>query len=384
MSEAPPPETGTDTQPQTEEQTKEGTGSRRGLVRNAVQLFGFGVGVVLLIWCVRKVLSEENRAALEQLREASAWEILLLLAVAASSVILNGTIFWVVIRPLHNIRLTDMIAVNGIGTFLSYLPFKVSVIARWIIHSRRDGVPTLTIGTWFLVVVGLTFVTIAPLGLALVRPDGAGWWWWLVILIAVAAAHAAAWQMARWLQGERGMARLRALRVPERILSHDWFHRLHDGAAMAGDPTCAWVSGLARVLDVAGFTLRIGVAASILGVHLSVEDTALIGLTYFLTGVVSPFGTVGTREAGALAMAMGVGVTAAETQESALITAILLVTVTDALVSLIGAGFGLAWLRADRLLPGRGRPGGLEGAAPEPGSTIAREDRPGADQPDDR
>ncbi|MEM9372459.1 MAG: hypothetical protein AAGA55_02345 [Planctomycetota bacterium] len=328
--------------------------SRRSIWRNAFQLAGFIIGLGLLIWCVRIVLSEENRGTLERLRDASAWEILLLLSVAASSIILNGIIFWVTIRPLHNIRVTDMIATNGICTFLSYLPFKVSVIARWLIHGRRDGVPTLTIGTWFLVVVGLTAVTIAPMMLAFVRPASAGWWWWIVIVAAIAAAHWAAMAAARWLRGETGLRRLRAMRFPARIIEHRLFRRLHDGTDMVGDAHTAWIAGTARVLDIGGFTLRIGIAAAILGVDLTVRDTVLIGLAYFVTGVVSPFGTVGTREATALVMAHGVGVAAAELQESALITAILLVTLTDAMTSFFGAGFGLAWLRADRLLFGRG------------------------------
>jgi len=368
--------------------------SRRSLLRNAFQLAGFGIGMALLVWCVRIVLSEENRSTLERLRDASAWEILLLLSVAASSIILNAVIFWATIRPLHTIRLSDMIATNGVCTFLSYLPFKVSVIARWIIHGRRDGVPTLTIGTWFLVVVGLMVVTIVPMGLAFVRPEGAGWWWWAAILGAIALAHWVAMAAARWVRGERGLDRMRAMRVPRAMLEHELFRRLHDGADMAGDGHAAWISAGARVLDVGGFTLRIGVAASILGVGLTVEETLLIGLAYFVTGVVSPFGTVGTREASALVFAHSAGVSAAEAQEAALITAVLLVTVTDAMTSFLGAGFGLAWLRADRLLlgrnaladppPPRDRPPGNPPNRDDGAPTISGEDRAGPNQPHSR
>ena len=365
---------------------------KRSTVRNAIQLLGFGVGIGLLIWCVREVLSEDNRAALERLRDASAWEILLMLSVAASSIVLNAVIFWATIRPLHKIRVTDMIATNALCTFLSYLPFKISVIARWLIHGRRDGVPALTIGTWFLVVVGLMAVTIVPLGLAFVRPSTIGWsLCWVVILCSVAASHWFAMAAARWLRGERGLRRLRAMRVPSPVLEHDLFRYFHDGAAMAGDGHATWISAACRVLDIGGFTLRIGVAASILGVNLTVEDTMLIGLAYFVAGVVSPFGSVGAREGAALGLALGAGVVAAETQQAALITAILLVTVTDAMTSFIGAGFGLAWLRADRLLPGRSnlRTGpdieavkAAEGHTDEP--TMTGEDRTGTAEPDRR
>lgn len=333
-----------------------------GRLRAVVQVAGFGVGIALLVWCVRTVMSEDNRAALERLQEATAGQVLALMGLAAASLVLNAVIFSSIIRPLHRIPLADMVAVNALATFLSYLPFKMSVICRWIIHNRRDGVHNLTIGAWFIVVAGLTVVTVAPMWLAFARPDGAGHWWWFVVAAAIAAAHTVGCLAARVVRGEKGLRRLRRAGLPESLLRREWFARLHDGATMSGDVHAIWVSTAARVADIATFGLRFWIAAGIIGVDLSAEEALLIGLAYFVVGVVSPFGTVGTREVGALGMAVGAGVVAAELDQDALLTGILLVTVAEAITSLIGAGLALAWLRADRWLIGRFR----ADAAPPP------------------
>ncbi len=315
-----------------------------------VQLAGFGVGVALLVACVRVVLSEDNRAALNRLMDAPPGHLAALVGIAAASILFNGFIFWATIRPLHRLRLSDTIAVNALATFLSYLPFKISVIARWLIHMRRDHVPALTVGAWFVVVAALTVITVTPMWLAFVRPDGAGHAWWLVVAAGIAVAHLVAWLAARFLRGERGMARMRRLGLPPGIARREWFQRLHGGASMAADPHAVWSTTTARVLDVASFGLRFWIAAGILGVGLTVEEALMIGLAYFVVGVVSPFGTVGTREAGALAMAVGAGAVSADAEQDALLTGILLVSVSEAATSLIAAGFAVVWLRADRLL----------------------------------
>lgn len=327
-----------------------------GRFRAIVQVVGFTIGIALLVWCVRTVMGPDNRAALDKLQDASVPQVLTLMGLAASSIVLNAVIFSSIIRPLHKLRLSDMIAVNALATFLSYLPFKVSVICRWVIHNRRDGIHNMTIGAWFVVVAILTVVTVAPMWLAFARPEGAGHWWWLVVALTIAAAHTVGCLAARVVRGETGLRRLRRVGLPEKLLHKEWFNRLHDGATMSADVHSVWVSTVARVLDIASFGLRFWIAAGIIGVDLSAEEALLIGLAYFVVGIVSPFGTVGTREVGALGMAVGAGVVAAGLDQDALLTGILLVTVAEAITSLVGAGLALAWLRADRLLIGKLRP----------------------------
>jgi hypothetical protein len=191
--------------------------------------------------------------------------------------------------------------------------------------------------------------------LAFARPDDAGWWWWLVVAAANAAAPQHAGQAPPLVRGERRMARMRRFGLPEPVARKEWFRRLHAGASMSADPHAIIGTTLARVLDIASFGLRFWIAAKILGVHLTGEEALLIGLAYLVVGVISPFGTVGTREGAAIAMAVAAGVVTAETEQDALLTGILLVSVSEAATGLIGAGVALPWRR---LAPRRQAPHG--------------------------
>jgi hypothetical protein len=322
----------------------------RRYLRPIIQAAGFAACILLLAWCVRIVMSEDNREALENLKNAGPGQIIALLALAALGIVLNGLIFWCTIRPVRPIRAADVIATNALATFLSYLPFKISILTRILIHNRRDGVPTLTIGAWFAVVAGLMLLTIAPLGLIFVRPEGWGIGWWPVVLAAIIASNALGLFAARLLRGPTGLQRLRSIGIPESITASTWFGRLHAGADMAADPRAVLIAAAARIADMFAFGLRFWIAAQVIGVPISPSEAVIIGLAYFVAGVISPFGSVGAREAGAIGMAALAGVLAAQSHRDPLITAILLVTVTDAVTSLGGAGFAVAWLRADRLL----------------------------------
>ncbi len=325
----------------------------RGAIRTAVQLLGFGAGVALFVWCVRVVMSEENRAALENLKDARPWEIGALLAMGATSLVINGGIFRATLRPVRPLPVGDVVATNALATFLGYLPFKIGMFTRWVIHVRRDGVPVLMVGSWFVVVLGMMVLTVAPMGLVFLRParwEGMRFLWWLPVVLGVVAAHALGWWAARFIQGERGVGRLRRVWVPERWLGSEWFAALHAGADMAADLRAVVVTTVLRVLDVVTFGLRFWVAAGVVGVAITPTEAVIIGLAYFVAGVVSPFGTVGLREAGALGMAAVAGVIQADAETEPLLTAILLVSVTEAVTSLVGAGVGAAWLRTDRLL----------------------------------
>ena len=115
-----------------------GATSKRSLVRTLVQVIGFVVSLGALGWAVSVAFQEENRAQLENLRDASAGQVMMLVGLSFASVAINGMIFWVVIRPVHRIRVTDVISTNAIATFLAYLPFKMSIVARRS-EERRVG-----------------------------------------------------------------------------------------------------------------------------------------------------------------------------------------------------------------------------------------------------
>ncbi len=328
-----------------------------------VQAVGFAAGIALLGYCVSRALSPENREQLGRLTDASAGQILAMLALSAAAIAVNGAIFWTVLCPVRRLKLADVIAVNALATFLAYLPFKLSVVARVVVHNRRDGVPLVTIGAWIIAVAGVLVTTLGPvLGVSVWRRGVDALWWGLGIAGIVVATGAMV-VVAGWFAGERGMARLHAIadRLPTGVFGRaartERFEQAHAGAAMLAHPWSVAGASALRLADAAGLAARFAIAAAILGVELPWTDAILLGATYFVLGVVSPFGMLGAREGGTLGFAALVGISAAQQADdgsSPLFVLILFVTGVESVVNIAGGGFAVAWLRADRLLRGRG------------------------------
>ena len=88
------------------------------------------------VWCARQALAEENRAQIERLSEASVLDVGLLAVLCLATVGINGLIFWATIRPVH--RLSWAGAGDQRTSDVPQLPpFKLSVLARVLIHNRR-------------------------------------------------------------------------------------------------------------------------------------------------------------------------------------------------------------------------------------------------------
>lgn len=347
---------------QPEAQAPPGAPGRRP-VMVAIQIAGFALGIALLGWAVREAMREENRAQLAKLSEATAGEILLLLTLAALSVGFNGLIFSVVLNTVHRIRATDVIATNAIATFLAYLPFKLSVVARFVIHNRRDGVPVLTIGAWLMAMAILMLAVFGPITLVSIWQKQVSMLWWIGSLLGVGACTVLGSALARQLSGDVGIARISRLGLGEGLTSSDAFSRLHSGFEMLGHPRAALIANGLRLLDIFAFALRFYVAARVLEMPITAQDALLLGTCYFMIGVLSPSGMLGTREAGTIAIAELVGISSTalaqnEAGQTPIAATVLFVTAVEAVVNLGCAGFGIAWLRA--------RPGLKPDAAPCP------------------
>lgn len=333
-----------------------GAGRSRRVARAAVQLLGFGVGLALLAWAVSLALSETNREHLERLAQASPGAFAALAALTLASLGLNGAIFWAVLRPVRRLALPDVQAVNAIASLLNFLPFKLSLISRIVIHNRKDRLPLLVIGGWFAAVAAALGVVIAPLVIVtLLEPSLSVRWaaWSLAGMLA--AGGTAAW-LARALGGEQGLrrltgiadrARLRPLRY---LLGTRAFLDLHQGLAMVGSASALVASMVLRVLDVGVQAGRFIVAAAMLGQHLSIADAIMLAIAHFVIGVISPAGALGFREFGSAGIA---ALLAAATSEAFALVAIV-VTAVEAVVFLAAGGAGLAWLGPGTLLRGRG------------------------------
>tara|TARA_E500000318_G_scaffold1676_7_gene2305 strand:+ start:64037 stop:65119 length:1083 start_codon:yes stop_codon:yes gene_type:complete len=332
----------------------------RSAVGVSVQIIGFAIGIFLLGWAVRMALRPENREQLSKLSDATPGELMLLLVLAALSVGFNGIIFWVVLNPIHRIRATDVIATNAIATFLAYLPFKLSVVSRFVIHNRRDKVPVLTIGAWIIAEAILMGAALTPLVLTSIWLKEVNLLWWIVSLTGVCVGTAIGSALARQLAGDVGLTRLSKIGIGEKLSGSDAFSRIHSGFEMLGHPRATLIANAFRLIDIITFALRFYVAARVLELPISMQDALLLGATYFIIGAASPAGMLGTREAGTIGIAELVGISSnalseTESGQVPIAATVLFVTAVEAIVNLGCAGFGIAWLKARKPLDPEGQ-----------------------------
>jgi hypothetical protein len=295
--------------------------------RIAIQGAGAALGIAIFIWAVRLVLSPDNRAQLEALTSASAPLLALLAGLTIASVAVNGALFWIAVRPLRELRLLDIVAVNAIATFLSVLPFKLNLILRVLIHHRRDGVPFRDLIAWLAAVAALGLAGLVPLaGASLWRGRLDALWWTgaitgLVIFGVLAVVLGRLSENNKWL-ATTSLGSWRIVR--------------HPGPVVSSLPI--------RLIDVGLVAARFLVVAEVIGVALSPSHAVVLATLWFALSVAAPTGTLGYREG--LLVVVGSG----GLDEGAIATLAIGVLVAELAVSGVLALAGAAWLRLDRLL----------------------------------
>ena len=362
--------------------------NRRGPLSIILQLAGFAAGIALLAWCVREALRPENREKLDRLSDASPAQITGLLALSLASLAVNGLSFRSLLFPVHHLKVLDILAVNSLCTWLNYLPFKLGAITRVLIHNRRDAVPVFTIGAWFF---GLALVMLAACGpliaVSLLRPHVDALWITLS-LIGVLLASAALHLLARFASGDAGRARATSilsaltLGLSARPIAQTPVRHAIAGADMLASPGAFSATLLWRALDLSLQAARFMLAASVIGHSLPADRALLAALAFFLIGVFSPAGMLGTREGGTAWLLPLVAAQGEDTSWFA--AAVLIVGASELITNTACAALGLIYLRPDRLLRGHAA---LQHAANQPTPTplpSPDEARPGADQPDHR
>lgn len=318
--------------------------------RVVVQLIGYSAGLALLVWCVSRAFSPENREQLAKLGDARVSDIAILCALSVLSIILNGLIFWTAVRPVKRVRLDSVLATNAIATALNYVPFKLSMLSRILIHNRRDGVPLLTIGGWLGTVIIILAVTLGPMvAISLKHPVVDATWLALVAGAMVLAAACVVIGARMCLTAPiRRVSRSLTMRtrLGRRFLGSTMEPHVLDGLRMMASPVAVGTGVGLRLADVAAQSARFVIAAGILGITLRFDRAFLLAATYFGIGIVSPFGMLGTREAGAAGLA-----DALEIPNPASIAAVvLLVSATEALVTIVLATIGTVYLRPMTLM----------------------------------
>ncbi|MCC6660228.1 MAG: flippase-like domain-containing protein [Phycisphaerales bacterium] len=306
----------------------------------AVQLLGFAVCVAALVWCVRAALSPGNREQLTRLWDAPLSSLAGLVGLTALSLLVNGVIFWATLLPVRRIPASDMIAVNALATFLAYLPFKASMIARAAIHKRRHGIPVTLVAGWFAAVAAVLLCTVAPLAAVSLWRGRIDWAWAAVgfggtaVLAVVMAATAR--RIRAWLASPGGGKWRELLRGPMGNIAQA-FTILSDARIVSA------TIGL-RLVDTAGQAARFMLAAAVLGAPLPVEQAVIVSVSFFIIGIVSPAGMLGVREAGAAGLAGLLAITGS--REFAAVS--VLVGATEAVTNLGAAGLAVTWLLVSR------------------------------------
>jgi hypothetical protein len=333
-------------------QTLQNTGRRPLML--ALQLVGFLIGLALLAWCGKIAFSGENREAMSNLGEAPPNLMITLVLLSVLGVILDGLTIWLVLRPVRRIQLSGMLATNALATFLSLLPFKLSVMTRVAIHRKRDGVPLAIIGPWFAAVGAVMLAAIAPiLLLAAWRPE-IDLLWIAMLVVSLLLVTVMLSVAARTLGGQRGLRLIQAfaerqpIRLIERITKSETFILLDEGLAMLADFKNTLAAVGLRVLYIASMAARLFVASRIVGNPLPTDQSLFGSVAYFFIGIVSPVGALGAREGGTAKFLEWFG----EIDFEQLAVIMLVVTGSEILANTALAAIGIAWLRPDRLIRG--------------------------------
>ena len=316
-----------------------------------VRIGGAIVAIGLLatvVFIARGQMTPEKWAAL---RSASLAEIGTLVGLGAFSVILNGVLWWLAIRPVRPLSVVEVTSVNALATFIGYVPFKLSVLFRAAYHRLYDGVPVLQFGGWLFAVTAVLAAAVAPGILAALFPVRERFTLWLGIavvgaiacglvgaLISRSLASGAGWRSLRrasfMLANRRGLRFMRSGPVTN----------MHTGVCMLADARITLIGVGLRLLDAAGLAVRFWIAARVLGVALKVDEATIGGVSYFVLGATAPTGAVGVREAGSAGVFGLLGLDPKE-----LVTVLVLVTATQFIGELIAASAGAAILGPKRL-----------------------------------
>ncbi len=299
--------------------------------RIALQILGMVIGLALLGWAVSLAMSDENAAALKHIRNASPGPVALLALLSATGIILNGLMFWIVLRPLHRLSALDTALTNAIAVCLAVLPFKLGLLVRVTIHHRRDGVSLKDMVAWFAAISALALAVLVPLAAAGLWRGRLDTLWWLTSAGGIVAISAAALACGRLSEHHRWLARLslgswRIVRHPAPIVAHGAF----------------------RIADIGVLSVRFVVAAAIAGQSLGFSDAVLFATVYFFLSAIVPTGNLGFREMGVALVASRTGLDA-----PAMALIALIVTAGEWGTSLVLGSIGWLRLRPDRLLWGR-------------------------------
>lgn len=241
--------------------------------RIAIQIAGFLMGLVLIVLCIRTAF--QGDADWSRLQEADSGLITALLVTGLLSTVLDGMVFWAVMRPYHKLGFMEVQGANMTASFLNYGPVRLGTIFRIIFHARVDRIPLIPIFAWFAAITVTTAACMGSVFLATITVGQPGLIWSVVVASLLLVSGITIWFLARV-----PMVRRRANGIER----------------MFGDPQ-ALVAGLVgRLLVLASICVRMALAAEILDLNIETNLVVMISITALLSSFI-PLGRFGWREA---------------------------------------------------------------------------------------
>lgn len=248
--------------------------ARRSLLswrKLVLQSAGFLLGAGLLAW----LLWFSGPGLWSRLRGADPWMLAALAGCSVASLLLNGAIFWLAVRPIRPLPFVELQCVNAFAGLVNYAPVRLGVVARILWHLRVDRLRVREVAAWF---AGVTCTILVPLGSALLAALLVTTIDWRFALL-MAALVVAGGVVAPWIA--RTPAIRRRTNGLERVIT---------------DPVVLWGSMVLRVADLAFWAMRMLVAVEILGLELTPGQTVMLAMAN-LAVTLNPLGRVGFREA---------------------------------------------------------------------------------------
>ena len=292
------------------------------------QLVGFALGLALLGWCISKAI-EGGGEGWQKLQQANPMLIAGLVGCTLVSLAVNGAIFWIVVRPVHPVRLDHMQYLNLVTSVLNYAPIRAGLIARVAYNLRVDRMPLLLIGGWFTAIGYTLMLTLGAVVMATIISalwhDGAPRFdaLWFVLLGAQLAIGGVLTRM---------------------ILGTPVAQRVGKGMdRMLRQPAALWGAIALRLADVAAYAGRMGCAAAILGLNLSLTQVLLLAIAAIAVSL-NPLGRVGYREVGVAFFASYLGMSG-ENFDAARNQLALIESAGEAVISIPLGSVSLLWYR---------------------------------------
>ena len=236
------------------------------------QLIGFLIGVGLLYVCIRTAWSSSGDWS--AITEAESSMIAGLIAFGLLSTIIDGFVFWAVLRPYQKLRPLQVQCVNMTVALLNYAPIRLGTVFRVTYHARVDNVKLITIVGWFASIIITTMACMGSVVAATLLSGGS-----MLSLALLSALFLLVSGIILWFAAQIGIVK-RFCKGKE---------------SMLGDPQ-ALVAGLVgRFLVLASNTARMGFAASILDIDLGLRNVVILSVAALMLSF-NPLGRVGWRE----------------------------------------------------------------------------------------